>query len=75
MSKLIKFLFFSLIIASCNKNKSSKEKGSKEIEIGILKIGIPTSDKFVQGGGIDSYVAYIVNVKEILFILNTEETI
>ena len=67
MSKLIKFLFFSLIIASCNKNKSSKEKGSKEIEIGILKIGIPTSDKFVKGGGIDSYVAYIVNVKRDTF--------
>lgn len=67
MSKLIKLLFFFLVIASCNENKSSKEKGSKEIEIGTLKIDIPASDTFIKGGGIDSYVAYIVNDKKDTF--------
>jgi hypothetical protein len=66
MNSLIRrviFMGFSLLIA-CNSNRNSDTNAAKRvISIGTLTIEIPSAYKFSRGGGIDSYVAYMIDDK------------
>jgi hypothetical protein len=54
-------LFFLLLIAGCKQNTKTSSEGAKEVQVGPLKMTVPSSAKFVKGSGVDSYVATIVS--------------
>lgn len=68
MKKELKYLpLFFLTMTACGNSTSEISQGNKEIKIGVLKMDIPILDSFIRLGGIDSYVAYIINEKKDTF--------
>lgn len=60
-------LLLGFILYACKNNYESNLKNKKEVNIGKLLLEIPESFAYVNQGGVDSYVAYIITDKSDTF--------
>lgn len=61
---LFRLLWFSIVtfvFAFCSSDKLPSGRGLKEVSIGAIKLRVPGTYKYVEVGGVDSYVAYLIN--------------
>jgi hypothetical protein len=61
MFKHTNVLVLALLLTGCNQHEKPGNEKNKEVQIGILRMDIPSSAKFLKGNGVDSYVAYVVS--------------
>jgi hypothetical protein len=55
------------LMLDCNSNKNAETQGTKEFSIGRVTLKLPSTYRVIDGKGIDSYVAYIVNAQDDTF--------
>lgn len=54
-------LLFLLLLAGCKQGAKPSSEESKDVQVGLLKMTVPSSTKLLKGNGIDSYVATIIS--------------